>query len=77
MSILDLLEYLALEPREVIDAHSVLLPRDGHEDVLTLQHLHLLEPSPGDQLINLALSRPATFQIRYESVRVVIGQLQS
>ena len=34
------LEYLALEPREVIDAHSVLLPTDGHENVLSLQHLN-------------------------------------
>ncbi len=27
---------------------------DCDEDVLTLQHLHLLEPSPGDQLVHLA-----------------------
>ena len=34
------LEYLALQPGEVIDAHSVFLPTDRHKDVLPLQHLH-------------------------------------
>ena len=33
------LENLALQPGEVVDAHSVLLPTDRHKDVLTLKHL--------------------------------------
>ena len=33
------LENFALQPGEVVDAHSVLLPTDRHKDVLPFQHL--------------------------------------
>ena len=43
---------LGLEPGEVVHAYAILFPRDGDEDILSLQHFHLLEPAPGDQLIH-------------------------
>ena len=69
---------LRLEPREVVDPHSVLLAciqlkiryillklifdhpltRNGDEDVLPLEDLHLLEAPPGDELVDLALAAP-------------------
>ena len=36
---------LGLEPREVVNAHSILFARHRHQDVLTLEHFHLLESS--------------------------------
>ena len=51
-------EYLALQPGQVVDPHSVLLPGYCDEDVLALQDLHLLEPPPGDQLVDFPLARP-------------------
>ena len=39
-------ENLRLEPRQVVDPHSVLFAWDGHQDVLALKHFHLLEPTP-------------------------------
>ena len=46
------LEDLGLEPGQVVDSHLVLAAGDGDEDVLTLQHIHLLEPPARDQLVH-------------------------
>lgn len=49
---------LGLEPREIVDADAVLFARNRHQNVLTLEHLHLLEPTPRYQLIHFTLSAP-------------------
>ena len=46
------LEDLGLEPGQVVDSHLVFAAGDGDEDVLTLQHVHLLEPPARDQLVH-------------------------
>ena len=50
------LEYLRLQPRQVIHPDLVLLPGDRHEYVLRFEDFHELEAPPGDQLVHLALS---------------------
>lgn len=49
-------QYLALEPAKVVDTHPILLARYRDQDVLTLKHLHLLEPPPRYQLVYLTLA---------------------
>lgn len=47
-----------LQPRQIIDAYSVLFTADRNENILTFEDLHLLKTSPADQLINFTLSTP-------------------
>lgn len=49
---------LGLEPREVVNADSVLLARHRHQDVLTFEHFHLLESPTRYQLVDFALAAP-------------------
>jgi len=49
---------LGLEPREVVNADPVLLARHRHQDVLTFEHFHLLEPPTRYQLVDFALAAP-------------------
>lgn len=49
---------LALQPGEVIDAYPVFLAADRYQNILALEHLHLLKASSADQLINLTLAAP-------------------
>ena len=53
---------LGLEPGQVVDSDTVLLAGNRDQDVLTLKNLHLLESTPGDQLVNLALKRGTCFK---------------
>ena len=43
---------LVLQPRQIVHSQPILLPANRHQDILILQHLHLLETSSMDQLIN-------------------------
>lgn len=47
---------LGLEPREVVNAHPVLLARHRHQNILALEHFHLLESTTRYQLIDFALT---------------------
>ena len=49
---------LGLEPGQVVDSDPILFARDCDQNVLTFENLHLLESTSGDQLVNLALTRP-------------------
>lgn len=44
---------LRLQPRQIVDANAILLARNGDQNVLALEHLHLLEASTRDQLVHL------------------------
>lgn len=48
----------ALQPRKIVDAHSVFLTADCNQDILTFEDFHLLKTSSTDQLVNLTLSAP-------------------
>lgn len=43
-----------LQPRQVVDANAILLARNGDQNVLALEHLHLLEATARDQLVYLS-----------------------
>ena len=65
------LEDLRFEPGEVVDTDFVFLARDGDQDVLSLQNLHLLEPSSRDQRVDcntnrLQLNTTDLFTPKYE-----------
>ncbi len=52
------LDYLVLEPAQVVHAYLVLLARDGHQDVDALEDLDLLEAATIYQRVHLALATP-------------------
>ena len=51
-------ENFALEPGQVVDSDLALLARDGDQDVLALQHLHLLETPSWDQRVHWNRQQP-------------------
>jgi len=47
---------LGLEPREIVDSDSVLLSRNCDQNVLALEHFHLLEPTARNELVDFTLT---------------------
>ena len=43
---------LLLEPTEVVDSNPLLPSTDRHQNILAVQHGHLLKATTGDQLVD-------------------------
>lgn len=52
-----------LQPRQIVDANAILLARNRHQNVLALEHLHLLEATARDQLIDLVTHTYKTLSV--------------